>query len=315
MTNDRMLFLGNVDPALPGLDQNPLVRPMDGAPVAVWNYGNNGAPHMRIIGSTGGSKSSLVRMIGRGLVNKPGARAITFIDAEGAGEFTIFEGQPGVDEVINVNPAADADLPEGETSSVQLAADAIAGTLAIALERAGERLAAQRAWLRVLTDNGQQPAYQRPGEVWLIIDGFGTLRYDLNRYLPKAKLDPVDDGVQIGKNGRKTDVHLIIADQVMYASRSKDDDGMPSRLKKQLNCSVAAVGQLGLTDSEGQMAFDDPHAGDKIPAVPGGCMMKIGATWVPFVTPYWLNATDPDADVTPDERRAAFRLLLPGSSA
>ena len=304
---EQRIFLGRPDPNRDWSD-NPLVRQVGGDPAATWHYGPGGAPHMRIVGTTGGGKSSLLRLILRGLVRRPGNRAITVIDAEGAGEFTVFEGMPGVAQVINVNPAADRDLPDGQPTSVDRAAQAIADHLTLSVDRNRDMMQAQAAWLRLLKDPAHQqaPAYVPDAETFLVIDGWGSLRYDLNRY-HRAKLDPVEDAVLIGRNGRKTDVHLIIADQVMYASRSKDDDGMPSRLKKQLNCSVAAVGPLGLTATEASMAFDDPSV--RAPAELGGCLMQVGATRVGFVVPDWLNATTTDPSVAIAERRAAYRLL------
>lgn len=300
-SNDQRVFLGRVDPEK--IQPGPLVRSWDGHLAAVWPYGSGGAPHMRVVGTTGGGKSSLLRSLLRGLVHKPGPRAITIIDAEGAGEFTVLEGMPWVAQVVNVNPATDP-------TSVERSAGAVADHLALSLERNAERMHAQAAWLALLKDpaHHREPAYQPPGEAWLVIDGWATLCQVLSRY-SKAKADTVEDMTLIGMNGRKTDVHLVIADQVTYASRSKDDDGMPSRLKKQLSCSVAAVGALGLTASEGRMAFDDEHAGRSIPRVPGGCLMQVGATRVPFIVPPWLNATDPDLDVSVADRRSAYRLL------
>jgi hypothetical protein len=307
---DQRVFLGWVDEDK--VKPSPLVDPdtYDGAAAAIWPYGPGGAPHMRIVGTTGGGKSSLLRLLLRGLVRKPGQRGIIIIDGEGAGEFTVLEGMPGVLAVINVNPAADRNLEEGQPTSVELAASAIASTLEEAVERNEKMMRAQAAWKAHLDDPAhvQPPTYRPPAELWLVVDGWGSLRYILNRYL-KVKLDPVEDMVMIGRNGRKTDVHLIVADQVTYASRGKDDDGMPSRLKKQLSCSVAAVGALGLTESEGKMAFDDANAGRLVPPVPGGCLMQVGATRVPFVVPSWLNATTADPAVGPAERRAAYRLL------
>jgi hypothetical protein len=305
---EQRVFLGWVDEAK--VKPSPLVVPWDGSLAATWPYGPGGAPHLRLVGTTGGGKSSLLRMLERGLVRRPGPRAITIIDAEGAGEHTVMEGMPGVAQVINVNPAADAKLKDGEPTSVERAAQAVADHLALSVERNEQRMRAQAEWLQLLKDpaHHQPPAYIPPGEAFLIVDGFATLCYVLNRY-SKRKADTVEDLTLTGQNGRKTDVHLVIADQVTYAQRSKDDDGMPSRLKKQLNCSVAAVGALGLTASEGRMAFDDEHAGRLIPSVPGGCLIQVGATRVPYICPEWLNATDPTARVTVAERRAAYRLL------
>jgi hypothetical protein len=116
----------------------------------------------------------------------------------------------------------------------------------------------------------------------------------------------VEDAIWIARNGRKTDVHLLIADQVSYAKRSKGDTGMPPELKKQLGLRVAAVGPLGITASEAGMVFDEPVTP---PKELGGCLMKVGATLVPFVVPRWDNPTDPRSSLTSDERREAFRLL------
>jgi hypothetical protein len=307
-TNDHRVFLGRVDPEK--VKESPLVRPRDGTLAAVWHYGDGGPPHGGVWGTTGGGKSSLVRMIARGLVHKPDVerRAMTLIDAEGAGEFTMFRRMPGVAQVINMNPAADAELPEGHPTSVQLAAQAIADHVALSTERALERDRAAAAWEEYLVDpaHHQPPDYQPPGEVFLVIDGFATFCYNLRRYL-KRNVDTVEDLIIYGRNGRKTDCHLVLADQVSYAKRSKDDTGLPSELKKQLGLRIAAVGPLGITKSEAGMVFDDQ---DVIPPKElGGCLMKVGATTVPFVVPRWDNATDPKAGLTPDERRAAYRLL------
>jgi hypothetical protein len=306
---EQRVFLGRPDPNRDWTG-NPLVRPVGGDPAATWPYGPGGAPHLRVVGTTGGGKSSLLRMLGRGLVRRPGRRAITIIDAEGAGEYTALERMPGVAQVVNVNPAADRKLEPGQATSVDRAGQAITDHLALAVERNEAMMAAQAAWGRHLADPAhvRPPDYQQPGEVFLVIDGWNTLRYALARFL-KAKVDPVDDAIQIGLLGRKVDVHLVIASQVMYASRSKDDQGFPSELKKQLAAVVAAVGPLGLTATEGRMAFDDPDAGKAVPRQLGGCLLQVGATRVPFICPPWLNPTTADPSVGSAERRAAYRLL------
>jgi hypothetical protein len=316
-TADQRVFLGQIRPEdRAKLDGAPLVRSWDMGhglePAAVWDYGPGGPPHAGIWGTTGGGKSSLVRMILRGLVRKPGKRAITIIDAEGAGEFTMFRRMPGVEQVINMNPAADKLLPEDEPTSVERAAQAMVDHHDLAVERNLAREQAADAWEAYLVDPAHQqpPKYIPPAEVFLVIEGWASFCYNLNRYL-KAKVDPVEAANQTGRNGRKTDVHLILADQVSYAKRSKDDTGLPSELKKQLGIRVAAVGLLGMTATEAGMAFDEPDAGSRVPKVPGGCLMKVGATMVPFVVPLWHNATDPNAPLTADERRVAYRLLPP----
>jgi uncharacterized protein DUF87 len=308
---EQRLFLGQIRPQdLERLADSPLVRTWDGQPSATWPYGPGGPPHAGVWGTTGGGKSSLLRMLLRGLVRRPGLRAITLVDAEGAGEFTMFRRMPGVAQVINVNPAADRLLPEGEPTSVERAAQALTDHYDLSTERNLEREQAAAAWEEYLVDpaHHQPPKYVPPAEVFLVIDGWASLCYNLHRY-SKAKLDPIEAAILTGRNGRKTDVHLVLADQVSYAKRTRDDAGLPSELKKQLGLRVAAVGQLGMTATEASMAFDDPDAGARVPKVPGGCLLKVGAAMVPFVVPPWANATDPNANLTAEQRRAAYRLL------
>jgi hypothetical protein len=324
---DQRVFLGQIRPedypkfatkdGAKWIPTTPLVREWDGQLAAVHDYGPGGPPHLGGWGTTGGGKSSLLRIILRGLVRKPGKRAITVIDGEGAGEFTMFRRMPGIHEIINVNPAADRLRPEGEPSSVERAAQAIADHLTLSVERNLEREQAAAAWETYLVDpaHHQPPKYVPPAEAFLFIDGWASLCYILNRYLPKGRqMDPVEDAILIGRNGRKVDVHLGIWDQVSYAKRSKDDAGLPSELRKQLGIRIAAVGPLGMTKTECGQVFDDMDAATWIPKQLGGCLMKVGATMVPFIVPPWSNATDPSARLSADERRAAYR-LLPGPVA
>lgn len=308
---DQEVFLGFLrDQDKDKHQASPLVGIYDGRPSALWNFGDGGPPHAGIWGTTGGGKSSLLRMLNRGLVRRPGPRAITLIDAEGAGEFNMLRRMPGVAQVINMNPAADRLLSGDQPTSVELAAQAFADHLTLSVERNLEREQASAAWEEYLVDpvHHQPPKYVAPAEVFLQVDGWATFCYNLNRYL-KAKMDPVEDAILIGRNGRKTDVHLVLADQVSYAKRSKDDAGLPSELRKQLGLRVAAVGPLGMTKTESGQVFDDQDAWASIPVVLGGCLMKVGATTLPFVVPRWQNATDPKADLTVNQRREAYRFL------
>lgn len=307
--SDQEVFLGFLrDQDHDKFNGSPLVGTYDGRPSAIWNFGDGGPPHAGIWGTTGGGKSSLVRMLNRGLVRRPGPRAITLIDAEGAGEFNVLRRMPGVAQIINMNPAADRLLPQGKPTSVELAAQAFADHLALAVERNLERERAAAAWEECLVDpaHHQPPQYVPPAEVFLEVDGWATFCYNLHRYL-KRRIDPVEDAILIGRNGRKVNVHLVLADQVSYAKRSKDDAGLPSELKKQLGLRVAAVGPLGITASEAGMIFDQSEV--QPPKELGGCLLKVGATMVPFVVPPWRNATDPNVALSLAQRRDAYRLL------
>lgn len=312
------VFLGDIpNEHRDRLKDSPLVRPWDGDLAAVWDYGPGGAPHGAAWGTTGGGKSSLGRSVGRGLVRKPGRRAITFIDAEGAGEYNVFKRMPGVlrpdgtTGIINVNPAADAKLEKGQPTSVDQAVEILAAHLALAVERNEERMQAQDAWEAHLFDpvRNRPPTYVPPAEVWLFIDGWASLRHNVNRYHRRGKVDVIEDMILYGRTGRKVDCHLFILDQVSYASRSKQDTGMPSELKKQIGCRIIAAGRLGATKTESDMGLDDPDAWRLIPKQAGGCVMRIGAELLPFVVPKWDLATDPTVSLSIKERRDAYRLL------
>jgi hypothetical protein len=247
------------------------------------------------------------------LVRKPGKRALTFIDAEGAGEYTPFRNRPNVVQVINVNPAADRKLATGQPTSVDLAVQTLADHLTLAIERNEERMRAQEAWDDYLTDpvHHQPPKYVPPAEAWLCIDGWASLRHNVNRYHRNKKIDVIEDMTLYSRNGRKVDCHLFLLDQVSYASRSKQDTGIPSELKKQIGCKILATGKLGATKTESDMALDDPDAWHRIPKEPGGGVLRMGGELIPFIVPKWNLATDPAADLTLEERRAAYRMLPP----
>jgi hypothetical protein len=312
MTTDKEVFLGYLRPQdIDRYKGSPLVGSYDGRPSAVWRFGDGGAPHLGAWGTTGGGKSSLLRMVNRGLVRRDGPRAITLIDAEGAGEFNVLRHMPGVASVINVNPAADALLPKGAQTSVEAAAEAFADHVTLSTERALERDKASAEWeLHLVNPERYAPPtwYVPPDEVFIEVDGWATFCRVMAKYL-KAKTDPVENAILLGTNGRKNDVHFVLADQVSYASRTKDDAGLPSPLKKQFGIRIAAVGPLGITGSELGMIFDQQDV--QPPSDLGGCMLKVGASMLPFVVPPMPNAADPNARLTPAERRAAFELLAP----
>jgi hypothetical protein len=102
---------------------------------------------------------------------------------------------------------------------------------------------------------------------------------------------------------------LVLATQ-RPGTKDGGDVGLPSNLKAQLRCRVAALGRVGLDSIEARMCFDDdataakvnPHATED-----GIGFCRVGAHEVQFLTPWVADPTDPDTSDA--DRRAAWDLL------
>src|SRR5262245_53666245 len=99
---DTRVFLGW--PASDRIKPSPITVPWDDDLAVVWDFGV--APHLCVVGTTGGGKSSLLRMLDLGLVRLPGERHLSIIDGEGAGEFAMLTRARNVAGVLNSNEAA-----------------------------------------------------------------------------------------------------------------------------------------------------------------------------------------------------------------
>ena len=298
MAGEHRVFLGSTD----RVHSPHLVVPRtwpDGREglAAEWHYGPGGPPHALVVGTSGGGKTSLLRVMLLDLVTRPGRRRIVVIDGKGEGDFTMFRGQPQVAEIVQVNTLTDPESPER-------AVDAVRTVLAEVRTRNATLQRAQlEAWRTRRT-----PAYVPPPELWLVIDEWMSLLYDCRR----LDSDLVGDAIQVGRLGRSTDVHLLAATQ--RPDSKSVEAGLPGELKAQLGARIAAVGPLGMRKVEATMAFDDADARGRIPAELGGCLLQIGNTYVPFTAPHLRNPTSADAAVT-DEQRAAVWALLPAREA
>ncbi|HEV8653270.1 MAG TPA: FtsK/SpoIIIE domain-containing protein [Actinomycetes bacterium] len=298
MPADQRAFLGWT----PRQASPTLVAPRtapDGAEglAAVWPYGPGYAPHMLVVGTTGGGKTSAKRVILVDRVTAPGRRKVVIIDGKGGGDYTMFRGQPAVAEIVNVNPLADPESPEK-------AAAAVKAVLAeVRTRNAATERAQREAWATRRT-----PAYSAPPELWLVIDEWMSLIYQCR----KLDVDLVGDAIEIGRVGRSTDTHLLIGTQ--RPDTKSVEAGLPGELKAQLGARVAAVGPLGLRKLEAIMAFDDAEARRLVPRELGGCLLMVGDTFVPYVTPYMPNPTSEDPSIT-DEQRARVWALLPAREA
>jgi len=312
VNDDRRVFLGWVDEAK--AKPSPLLVRHGDDWAATWPYGPGGAPHMAVVGTTGGGKSSLLRMLALGLVRLPGERGIIIIDGEGAGEFTMFRRARNVAAIVNSNEAAD-------TGSVALADQALADVLAEVIGRNADLTRAQQQ----AEATRRTPDYVPPADLFVVVDGWMSLVYDIGKVLAGSAREQtrmreraVGRALQIARIGRKVGVHLVLA---MHRPDARSvETGLPGELKSLLGARVAAVGPLGLRKVEAEMCFDDATAGARVPrdehgnGVLGGCLLQIGATEVPFKVPPQANPTSADPAVT-DEQRAAVWRRLPSAAA
>lgn len=305
--SDRRVFLGWPDPAAK-VKPSPVAVPWDGGAhlAVVWDFG--AVPHLYVVGTTGGGKSSLLRLVTLGLVRQSGPLDISIIDGEGAGEFMMFTRAPHIATIVNSNEAA-------YPGSVRQAADLIEVTLAEVLDRNAALTKAQQE----AEATRRTPAYNPPGDLIVIVDGWMSLIYDVGYALGgstpaarnKARVRTVGQVLQIARIGRKVGVHLVLG---MHRLDAKSlETGFPGELKLLFGAHVAAVGAFGLRRIEAEMAFDDPTAKDRIPTdehgngVPGGCLIQVGATEVPFLVPFMVNPTTADPGVDDAARAAVWR--------
>lgn len=291
--SDQRVFLGWVDPVK--VKPGPLVVPVDGHLAATWPYGPGGAPGMVVVGTPGGGKSSLLRMIELGLVRPPGKREVCIIDGEGSGEHTMFARAANVTTVLNVNEAA-------YPGSVAKAAKLLEIILEEVIRRDADLTRAQEEAERTR----RTPAYQPPPDLFVVIDGWMSLGYDIGKTLsPKARERAVGVVLQIARLGRKVGVHVVLA---MHRPDARSmETGLPGELKSLLAVRIAAVGPLGMRKVEADMIFDDSTAKDRIPRELGGCLMQIGGTEVPFVVPPMTNPTTADPSVDDAARQVVWR--------
>jgi FtsK/SpoIIIE family len=300
--SDRRVFLGWVDEAKVKPSSLVVPRPHNGTDhlAATWNRGAGATPHVLIVGTSGGGKSSLLRLMLLDLVrSKHKARErldLTIIDGAGAGEYTFLRSVPGV-EIINSNEDA-------HPGSVKLAAEA--------LRLAQVEVVRRNAQLEKAQDEAETtrrtPSYEPPPELIVVVDEWMSMVDDFAEVLNgKAAVQAKRSAKQIGRLGRKVSVHLVIATQ--RPDVKSDEAGLPGELKAQLGCRIAAVGQLGMLPVESMMCFGDSDTGNLAPDVLGGCVVRVGNTKVPFQAPPMVNPTTVDRSVTDADRAAVWAML------
>lgn len=297
-------FLGWVDESRvkPSALVLPRFNPAEGRQhlAATWNRSPGVAPHALIVGATGGGRSSLIRLATLDLVReKRKARErldLTIIDGAGAGEYTFLRSVPGV-EIINCNDDA-------HPGSVKVAAEA--------LRLAVEEVITRNAALEKAKDEAERarrtPTFEPPTEVILVVDEWLAMMWDFAQILgAEVQRQAIGQAIQIGRLGRKVSVHLVVATQSREAK--SDDAELPGELRAQLGCRIAAVGPLGMLPVESQLCFGDADTAHAAPSVPGGGVMRVGNTRVPFIAPKMVDPATVDPAVTDEERAAVWSML------
>jgi hypothetical protein len=256
-----------------------------GQPFAVWPSFANG---LLLVGSTGNGKSSLLRYMVAGMVQPDrGPKALHLADGKFSGAFLMFSGVPGVASIETT--------PEGITDQVR-------GFFTVVEERYA---ALSDARQQALASRGK-PAYVTPGDTFLVLDEY--LNWVLA--LPdKERKEIIAKLTRIGSIGREVRCRLVLATQ-RPGTKDGGETGLPSNLKAQLRCRVAALGRVGLDSIEARMCFDDDSAAAKVnphATEDGIGVARVGAHEVLFWTPWIADPTDPDTSDA--DRQAAWDRL------
>src|SRR5262245_2871400 len=170
-----------------------------------------------------------------------GTKALHLADGKFSGAFLMFQGVPGVAS-ISTTPEEIAATVRGYFAEVEERYEL--------LKAAREQAARERT----------APDYRSPGPLFLIIDEY------LNWVLAlgdKERKEIIAKLVRIGSIAREVDCRLAIATQ-RPGTKDGGEVGLPSNLKAQLRCRVAALGRIGLDSIEARMAFDDDSTAGRV---------------------------------------------------
>src|SRR6266542_2157518 len=282
MQDDRRVFCGwALRP-----ERGPLTSAYRRAHAAVWPWGT--VPHALVIGTTGGGKTTMLRVMATSLVRtaaRHDARhevTLVLADGKGGDSFMMFDALAGV-----ATANGPTEFVEAVGSAHAQMVERFAG-----LAQARQRAAATR-----------QPAtWTPPPYLHLWVDEYlsGLMQApDRDRSATVGRL------VDIGLRGREARVHLLLAMQRPDARAV--DTGLPGLLKAELKARIAAAGLMGMDGLEARMAFDDPAAAERVPLRKGGGLLRVGRHEVAFQVPWMADPTAPDASEA--DRQAAWRLL------
>jgi hypothetical protein len=255
-----------------------------------WPYGK--IPHARLFGATGGGKSTLLRVLVWYLLTRPAPPILCLADGiPDADSFKLFTGQPGV-----------AGIASGGDATAEMAADVYGKyrQRLTDLGRARQEALATRA----------RPRFLEPRPLFFLVDEY--LLWVLNYCPGDIRSQVIDWFLEIGLNGRKVNVYLLLALQRCGVSDAKA--GLPGPLKAALKCCIAATGEVGLDGWEATLGFDDAKVADRVHLMEGGGYIKAGGAEVAFKVPWFPDTTDPKhAGRMTDAEIATWWAMLPRS--
>lgn len=95
----------------------------------------------------------------------------------------------------------------------------------------------------------------------------------------------------IAFQGREVGVRLLLAMQTAHAKAF--DVGLSPQIKMSSPVRIGVPGDFRFDDYQARMLYDDPKAKDRIPAVRGGGMLRVGSVEAQLTVPYFEDPTDP----------------------
>jgi hypothetical protein len=234
-----------------------------------WPFGK--IPHALLFGATGGGKSTMLRVLVWYFITRPKPPILCLADGiPDADSFKMFTGQPGV-----------AGIASGGDATAEMATD-VYGTYRRRLANLGEAREDAFATRR-------RPRFTEPRPLFFMVDEY--LLWVLNYCPDEIRAEVIAQFLEIGLNGRKVNVYLLLALQRAGVGDAKA--GLPGPLKAALKCRIAATGEAGLDSWEATLGFDDAKVADRVPLAEGGGYVKAGGSEVGFGVPWFPDMTDP----------------------
>jgi hypothetical protein len=263
------------------LQQNPLVefRPDRGhtreVPTVVWDIVR--VPNGLLVSQPGAGKTRLMCvMCNELLLHDRGRVAMVLCDGKEVGSFYIFEGIPGV-----------------RIANDRLAIVQVIREVAAEVDRRRRLLSryrreAARGYRR--TGHPYRPGWWRPPPLlclwiddyigWLLLLDDKALVEEVVRLLGLVAFQ-----------GREVRVRLLLAMQTAHAKAF--DVGLSPQIKMSSDARFGVPGDFRFDTYQARMLYDDPQVKDRIPAVRGGGLFRVGAAEAALTVPLFEDPTDP----------------------
>lgn len=243
---------------------------LDGSTLRVrWPYGK--IPHALLVGATGGGKSTLLRVLVWYFTTRRQPPILCLADGiPDAESFKLFTGQPGV-----------AGIASGGDATAEMAEDVYRRYRARLVELGKARNQA--------FDTRTRPTATEPRPLFFLVDEY--LLWILNYCPADMRAEMIAHFLEIGLNGRKVNIYLLLALQRAGVSDAKA--GLPGPLKAAMKTRIAATGEVGLDQWEAMLAFDDAKVADRAPTMEGAGYVKAGGAEAAFKVPWFPDSTDP----------------------